>query len=192
MTLSYKNKLYVQIGVLGVLIAASAWGSLFLFGLITQAGTTLRDAQNELALLSIRQEQIATIAKEYEGARELFSPLKERLLPREERLRFIMLVEQLALEAGVLHEIGAADDAPVDGTAQGSSSLHFNITISGSFPSVLRFIYLLENSRYFTAVEKAQVMQGGGTMTQKKAVVASSPNDVKAQLTVKVYTRPTN
>lgn len=189
MTFSSKNKLYAQIGLFVALMGSNAWGSLFLFGLITQADTTLRDAQNELASLSIRQEQIATIAKEYDGAQEIFASLTDHLLPREERLRFIMLVEQLAQKAGVFHEISAADDAPAAGNVKSSSPLYFNIGISGSFPSVLRFMYLLENSRYFTAVEKVQVTQGGGLAAQKKEGVVSSPDDVKTQLTVKVYTQ---
>lgn len=188
MTLSYKNKLYIQIGILIALMGASAWGSLFLFGLITQADATLSDAQKELASLSIQQEQIASIAKEYESAYERFVPLEERLLPREERLRFIMLVEQLATKAGVFHEINAADDVPTAAT-KGASPLYFNITISGRFPNVLRFMYLLENSRYFSAVEKTQITQGAGPVAQKREGVASSPDDVRAQFTVKVYTK---
>lgn len=188
MTLSHKNKLYVQIGALVALMAAHAWGSLFLFGLITQADMALGDAQKELASLSIRQEQIVSIAKEYEGAQQLFAPLKEHLLLPKERLRFIMLVEQLAAEAGVLHEISAADEAPVAATAQGLPLLYFNITISGSFPNVLRFMYLLENSQYYSAIEKMQVTHGGSLAAQQKTGTAASPDDVKAQLTVKVYT----
>ena len=187
MTLSYKNKLYVQIGVLVALMVAHAWGGLFLFGLITQADTTVSDAQKELASLFIRQEQIISIAKEYEGARQLFAPLEERLLSREERLRFIMLVEQLAQKAGVFHEIGAADEEPIVSSAHGSPSLYFNIIISGNFPNVLRFMYFLENSRYYAAVEKAQITHSGGIAAQKKEGVIFSPNDVKAQLTVKAY-----
>ncbi len=189
MTLSYKNKLYIQIGILIALMGASAWGSLFLFGLITQADATLSDAQKELVSLSIQQEQIASIAKEYESAYERFAPLEERLLPREERLRFIILVEQLATEAGVFHEINAADDTPPPGTVKGASPLYFNITISGSFPNVLRFMYLLENSHYFSAVERAQITQGAGPSAQKKEGVVSSPDDVRAQFTVKAYTQ---
>lgn len=188
MTFSYKNRLYTQIGSLVALVGASAWASLFLFGLITQADATLSDAQKELASLSVRQEQIASLAKEYEGAYNLFAPLKERLLPREERLRFIMLVEQLAREAGVLHEISAADDALV-GTTQEAPLLFFNISVSGEFPSALRFIYLLEHSQYYLGVEKAQIVQGGGLAGRKREEVPVSPDDVKVQLSVKVYTR---
>lgn len=188
MTLSYKYKLYIQIGILIALMAASAWGSLFLFGLITKADATLYDAQKELASLSVRQEQITAIAKEYEGAHGLFAPLEDRLLPRADRLRFIMLVEDIAREAGVSHEITAADDAP-SGAAKEASPLYFNITVSGSFPSVLRFMYLLEHSQYYLGVEKAQIMQGGGIPGVKKAGAASFPDDVRAQMSVRVYTR---
>lgn len=188
MTFSYKNKLYMQIGSLGALIGVSAWASLFLFGLITQADATLSDAQKELASLSIRQEQIASLAKEYDGAHKLFAPQKERLLPREERLLFIMLVEQLAKEAGVLHEISAADDAPA-GTTKESLPIFFNISVSGEFPAALRFIYFLEYSQYYLGIEKAQIAQGGGLAGRKKGEVPASPDDVKVQLSVKVYTR---
>jgi len=187
MTLSYKNKLYIQIGALVAIIGTSAWGSVFLFGLITKAGTVLYDAQNELASLSVRQEQVASIAREYDVSRELFSPLEERLLPREERLLFIMLVEILAGEAGVSHEINAADDAPA--TAKDASPLYFNITVSGGFPDVARFMYLLEHSQYYLSIEKAQISQGGGPAGPKKNGIMASPDDVRAQLNVKVYTR---
>lgn len=188
MTLSYKNKLYIQIGSLIALMGASTWASLFLFGLITQAGATLSDAQKELASLSVRQEQIASLAKEYEGAHALFASLEERLLPREERLHFIMLVEQLAKEAGVLHEISTADDA-LAGTAREISPIFFNITVSGEFPAALRFIYLLEHSQYHVGVEKAHISQGGGLTGPRKEGLVSSADNVRVQLSVKVYTR---
>ena len=127
MTFSYKNKLYAQIGLLVALMGVNAWGSLFLFGFITRTNATLRDAHKELASLSVRQEQIASLAKEYDGAYELFTPLADRLLSREERLQFIMLVEQLAQEAGVSHEISAGDDVVSAGAAKESSPLYFNI-----------------------------------------------------------------
>lgn len=189
MTLSYKYKLYIQIGILIALMAASAWGSMFLFGLITQADGTLHDAQKELASLSVRQEQITAIAKEYEGAHALFASLEDRLLPRADRLQFIMLVEDLAREAGVLHEITAADDTLSGAAAKEASPLYFNITVSGGFPSVARFMYLLEHSQYYLGVEKAQIMQGGGIPGAKKAGAMSSPDDVRAQMSVRVYTR---
>ncbi|MCR4322760.1 MAG: hypothetical protein NUV61_01590 [Candidatus Azambacteria bacterium] len=179
----------MQIGILIGLMALSAWGSMFLFALITQADTLVGDAQKELASLSIRQEQITTIAKEYESAHALFAPLEERLLPREERLRFIMLVEGLAAEAGVVHEISTADDTSAASTEKALPVLYFNITLSGGFPNILRFIYLLEHSRYYLGVQKAQVIQGGGTAAPRKNGTMSSPDDVKAQLSIKVYTQ---
>lgn len=196
MNLSYKNKLYMQGGALVALLAASVWVSLFLFGLITQADATVSDSQKELASLSIRQEQIAAIAKEYEGMQQLFMPLEGRFLPPKERLRFIMLVEQLATDAGVLHEIEAVDEVPAGGAEQGGSianasgvpSLHFNINVFGDFPNALRFIYLLENSNYYLTVEKAQVMHSAGNAPKKEGVVLSQ-DSVKAQLVVKVYTQ---
>ena len=188
MTFSYKNKLYAQIGLLVALMGVNAWGSLFLFGFITRTNATLRDAHKELASLSVRQEQIASLAKEYDGAYELFTPLADRLLSREERLQFIMLVEQLAQEAGVSHEISAGDDVLPVGTAKEFSPLYFNIAVSGSFPNTLRFMYLLEHSRYYLGIEKAQIVLGGLASAKKEGTV-SSPDDVKMQLSVRVYTR---
>lgn len=192
MNISYRGKFYMYLGVTVCCVGGLVFLAWFLFGMITDADTRVLDAKRELLSLTMKQEQMGSITKEYETVRELLPALDDMLLPRSEKLEFIMLVEELAARAGVYHVIEAVDDvqtgkkdAPVPATTS------FNITVYGSFPHALQFMYLLESAKTYLSIERIQITNAGGGIPTvvNKEVVPLSKNDIKAQLSVKVYTR---
>lgn len=191
MSLSYRGKFYIYLGVTACCIGGLVFLAWFLFGMITDADTRVLDAKRELLALAMKQEQMGTITKEYETVRDLLPTLDDMLLPRSEKLQFIMLVEELAARAGVRHVIEAVDDAQTgkkDAPVLATTS--FNVTVYGSFPHALQFIYLLESAKTYLSIERAQIANaGGGVFGAKKDTSPLSKDDVKVQLSVKVYTR---
>lgn len=192
MNISYKGKFYTYLGVTACSVGGLVFLAWFLFGMITDEGMSILDAKRELASLTMKQEQIGTITKEYETVRDLLPSLDAMLLSRIEKLQFIMMVEDLAARAGVQHVIEAADDGQVGKKdAAVLPTTFFNITVYGSFPNVMRFMYLLETAQTYLSIDKLQITGAGSgaTMQVRKDAPPLSKNDVKAQLSVKVYAR---
>lgn len=192
MSLSYRGKFYVYLGVTICCVGGLVFLAWFLFGMITDAGTRILDAKRELASLTMKQAQMGAITKEYETVRDLLPMLDEMLLPRAEKLQFIMLVEELAARVGIHHVIEAVDDANTgkkDAPVPPTTS--FNITVYGSFPRTLQFMYLLESAKTYLSIERVQITNAGGSvpMQAQGDAIFLSKSDVKVQLSVKVYTR---
>lgn len=192
MNLSYRGKFYAYLGVTACCVGGLVFLSWVLFGMITDVGARIGNAKEELVSLTMKQEQIGTITKEYETVRDLLPALDAMLLPRAEKLRFIMMVEELAKRAGVQHAIEAAEDAPAGKKDAGApATSFFNITVYGGFPRALQFMYLLESAPVYLSIDKAQIGNAGGSASAQlgKDAPPLSKNDVKMQLSVKVYTR---
>lgn len=192
MNLSYRGKFYLYLGITICCVGGLIFLSWFLFGMIAKEGSRILDAKRELASLSMKREQIGMITKEYETVRDLLPALDAMLLPRTEKLQFIMMVEELAERVGVQHVIEAADDAPpAKKDAPVIPTTFFNITVYGSFPQALQFLYVLENAQTYLSVDKVQITNAGGSIGAQigKNILTLSKNDVKMQLSVKVYTR---
>ena len=192
MSISYKGKFYIYAGVTLCCIGALVFLAWFLFGMITDAGARILNAKREALSLVAKQEQMGMITKEYETVRDLLPALDDMLLARSEKLQFIIMVEDLATRAGVHHVIEAADDVQQEKKdASVPATTFFNITVYGSFPNVLRFMYLLESAETYLSIDKMQIAHAGsGAIGQRsKENVSLGKNDVKMQLSVKVYTR---
>lgn len=190
MSLSLKSKFSLQAAFLLCVFCGFVFLSWFLFGYVTEARDRVRAAQTELGQLDAEQRQISDISREHEEIAPLVPELESTLLPREDKLAFIMLVERLAQEAGVLHVIEAVSEETAKGaTRQQKESLVFNINVFGGFSSALRFMYFLENTHYYLTLEKVQITQGGVPPSSAGSGALPGKDDVKVQLSVRVYTQ---
>lgn len=172
-----------------------AW---LLFGYIAAAAAEVNAAQKELAQLDGEQRQASEMSKEYEEVKSSISSLDQLLLSGEDKLPFIMLVERLAQETSVTHVIEAVvESVPATFSQKDKSAprektrpaVIFNINVFGDFSRVFRFISLLENGPYYLTLETVQISRaaGSGSFSGIKGAPALEKDDVKAQLSVKVY-----
>lgn len=198
MNFSFKSRFYLE----GVVVVGALCGLVFLgwflFGRIVAAAQEVNAAQKELIQLEGEQRQISEISKEYEEVKNSLPALDQLLLSREDRLPFIVQVERLAEEASVTHVIEAvaeqasATSLQKDKDAGGKiqPAVVFNINIFGDFSYALHFISLLENGYYYLTVEKLQISRaaGSGSFAGIKGVPPPGKDDVKMQVSVKVYT----
>ncbi len=191
MSISAPQKFYMQTALLVCALFGFAYLGWFLFGRITAAAEAARAAQYELAQLDAQQRQISEIAKEYEEVKPNLPFLERLLLPREEKLPFIMLVERLVQETGIAHIIDTVEDVSASGgtKANGQNAIVFNINVRGEFSRVMRFVYLLENERYYLSLKKVSIARATEAVPILDANGAplSAKDAVKMQLSVKVY-----
>jgi outer membrane murein-binding lipoprotein Lpp len=178
-TISPENRFYLQMALLACALGGCLFLGWYVFGYVSEASAQVSEIQQELAQLEAEQKQVSQISREYEDAKQFIPELDRMLLEAHNKLAFIVLVERLAGSAGVAHVIEA-----VSGTEpQEQEGVAFNINVSGDFPSVLRFVYLLENSTYYLTMEKLHVTRGA------VGQAAGARDDVKAQLFLRVFAR---
>jgi len=173
MNLSSKNKIYFIVIFFLLVLAGLGLLSRFLFGLIVEEGNKIKTIQSESMSLNQQRSQINDISKEYENIKDTVSGLDQHLLKADDKLGFIILIEDLARRASVQHLLDISNNNE-------GEVIFSNINAFGSFSNVLKFIYLLENSNYYLSIEKIQLTGGSS---------ANSEDLVKAQMSVKVYTK---
>jgi len=183
--MSYKNKFYLHITIIILIFGGLVFGSWYLFGLISQtAEGKIQDLQKDLSLVDAQIKRANEIFEEYERAKESAPILDASLLKWEGRLQFIILVEQLAKQTGVSHEIEAIESGREEKLKNGENEILFNVNITGSFPQVLSFVYLLENSRYYLTVDRLRITRTAGARNQ---VTQQLSGEIKAQMLIKIY-----
>lgn len=191
MSFSVRHKLYIQAIAFVCALSGFAYLGWLLFGYITAAAEEAATAQKELAQLDAEQRQISEIAKEYEEVKPALPSLERLLLPREEKLSFIMLVERLVKEAGIAHIIDTVEDVSAASSAKtkGQDAVVFNINVRGEFSRVMRFAYLLENDQYYLTLEKIHITRATESvpLLDENGAPLSVKDAVKMQLSVKVY-----
>lgn len=168
------------------LIALCGFAAWYVFGLIITETDKIATLQSEQSFLDQQKGRLNEMTKNYESIKDLVPQLNSVLLDPNDKLKFIMLIEQLSTQTSVDHVIEA-----VGGTTSAKSTVTepiiFNINITGDFPNILKFIYTLENAPYYINIERVQ-LNGDGT---KFSFNQSSPGTggVKAQMLVKVYSK---
>ncbi len=182
--MSYKQKFYVHLAVILVMFGGLAFLGYFLFSLIVSSGDAITKSKEELALLLAKRNQIKDLSREYDTIKDAVPSLNAALLRKNDSLSFIVLVENLAAQTNVEHKIEAVvEDA---GTAKGGpAAALFNLNVTGAFGDVLKFIYLIENTKPFASILTLQLSIAGAS-AQNSTV--STGETVKAQTAIKVYT----
>jgi len=183
--MSYKHKFYLHVTIIILVLGGLAYGGWFLFGLVSQtAEGKIQELQKDLSLVDAQIKRANEIFEEYESAKESIPILDASLLDWEDRLKFIILVEQLVKQTGVSHEIEAVESEREQKVKSGENEILFNVNITGSFPQVLSFVYLLENSRYYLNIDRLRLTRliGAGSQSTQQLL-----GEIKAQMLIKIY-----
>ena len=184
MSLSAKNKLYITIVLTAALLAGGGFAVRFVFSLIVEGSEEVAKLQDEQWMIETQRNRLDDMTKSYESLKDDLPRLESVLLDPRDKLKFIMLVEQLSAKTAVDHVIEAVAEPSATGKekAPSADSVMFNINVAGDFPNVLKFIYSLESASYYINVEKVQLSEGS---VQGSAGAGA----VKAQMSVKAYSK---
>lgn len=192
--MTLKSKFYLEISVSVCIFLAFAWLGWFFFGMVDEEAQRITASQNDLAQLDAQQRQISDVSNQYNDAKNTLSRAEGLLLPEQDKLSFIKLVEQLSQETSVTHIINTVVEPSPDATSQSAArapGIVFNINVLGDFPNLLRFIYLLENGPYYVTLERVQMTGGAAapapSQAQDNSEAPQSKNPVAMQLSAKVF-----
>lgn len=172
MKLTLPQKFYLNIAIFFMVVAGLCFLPWYIFGLIIEEGNKIRSVQSETVTLNKQRARINELMKEYERVDESALQLELSLLSSSDKLKFILLIEELARDTNVEHMLDVAGADP--------EAAYFNISSFGSFSNVLKFIYLLENAPYYISIQKIQITKGSAK---------DGSNIVRAQMLIKVFTQ---
>lgn len=99
------------------------------------------------------------------------------ILPANEALKFIMLVESIAQNTNNQQEVIALNDAGEDGDGR---LLNFQINLRGNFPDLIKFLAYLENAPYYNKINSLQIQR----LAAKKP---AETNGINTVLKISVY-----
>ena len=188
--MSAKNKLYLTIVLMAALLAGGGFAVWFLLGLIAEGSEEIVKLQTEQRMIETQRNRLDDMTRNYESLKDSIPSIDSVLLDPLDKLKFIMLVEELSAKTSVEHviEAVAAPSASDKEKASGADSIMFNINVAGDFPNVIKFIYSLENSLYYVNIEKVQLGEGSAR-SSSSAQGPAGAGIVKAQMSVKVYSK---
>lgn len=123
--------------------------------------------------------------KDYQAMQSELNALPA-LLPSNEALKFIVLIEKFAQATNNRQEVSIVNNnesiasAKTAPTAKEAAKLQ--ISLRGSFPDLIKFVVYLENAPYYNNIKSLQAQR----LTQKENAGANS-GDVNTILNVSVY-----
>jgi len=101
MSLSAKNKLYITIVLTAALLAGGGFAVRFVFSLIVEGSEEVAKLQDEQWMIETQRNRLDDMTKSYESLKDDLPRLESVLLDPRDKLKFIMLVEQLSAKTAV-------------------------------------------------------------------------------------------
>lgn len=124
----------------------------------------IRQIKNDGVELSQKKQTIELLYQDWrilEESRQEYIKIENELnslpavLPPQEALKFIMLVENIAQSTDNRQEVSVVNGAEVEGGE--SQLLDFQINLRGSFPNLIKFLAYLENAPYYNEINSVQI-----------------------------------
>lgn len=173
--------------VMMAFLAGGGFAVWFVFGLIVGKSEEIVKLQAEQFTIEAQRNRLGDMTKNYESLKDFIPQLDSVLLDPSDKLKFIMLVEQLAAKTSVEHVIESVATPSASGKEKTlvAESIMFNINVAGDFSNVLKFIYTLESAPYYVNIEKIQLGEG----SVRSSSSGQGPGMVRAQMSVKVYSK---
>ncbi|MDI6603243.1 MAG: GspMb/PilO family protein [Patescibacteria group bacterium] len=100
---------------------------------------------------------------------------------------FILFLEKISQDSGLSLKISSG--LPLKTEKDSWPSLSFQLNLAGSFPNLVKFLEKLESNLYLIEIQNLTITRLSETELKSKEFEIYSLGDVKASLSIKVYTR---
>lgn len=126
----------------------------------------IRQIKNDGLELSEKKQNIELLYQDWrilESSRQEYIKIENELnslpaiLPPDEALKFIMLIESIAQSTNNQQEVSAISGAGDKKEKEADQPLDFQITLRGSFPDLIKFLAYLENAPYYNEINSVQI-----------------------------------
>lgn len=155
-----KTKIYI-FSIIGVLILAIVIFLVIplLVSKIKSASVSLAQQKEAFNNLEVKQRNFYEFNREYQQIKPDLGKIESAFIEEEKILDFIVALENIAKQSGNKYEIKVIERL-AGGTEQGGAkSINFQISLKGSYPSLVRFLVSLEGMPYMNKVATLQIQR---------------------------------
>jgi len=192
MNLTVKNKFYLNIVLLVLILGGMAFGAWYSFGLVNQESQNLTNYKKELSQIENKRAKVLEASDSYANLKASILKLDDAILQNDNELKFIVLAEDLANKYGLNEEIKISQTGqPKKGKQQEpEDAVYFQLELSGSFAGVLSFIEEIQNAKYFSDIQNVSLQRVSAAIGVQggKNEFPVYQGDVKASITIRVPT----
>lgn len=181
------KKIYISLTALGFLtVILIAFFICPLFKEIKRGSAELVSQKENLVSLEVKIKNIKEFEALYPDLKPNLEKIDALFVDREVPVEFISFLEKLSADCGLDFSLslGSQKKAAEDPRL----SLNFQINLDGTFLNLSKFLEKLESSPYLIEIQEIAVnkLERAGV---KKEAEESAVSNVKAALSVKVYTK---
>ena len=144
----------------------------------------IKGEKEEIAILEEKTKNIENFREFYQEKEENFKKLDNIFVNQEVPVDFINFLEKVSQVARISLKI-----SPTTPTKDPWPSLGFQLNSVGSFPDFLKFLAKLESAPYLIEIQDLTINKLTETELQSEEFKKLSPGSVKANLSIKVYTK---
>ena len=146
------TKIIATIG--GVLLLASVGACVLFFYTVTEQRVLLQNKVSERAIAKARHSSLTELTKTLEDTKSARESLISRILSENGVVDFLTLIESIEKEQGVQIK---TDSLTVEPISEVFEKLVINISVSGSYASVVQVLKLLEHLPYQSSIRKTSI-----------------------------------
>jgi hypothetical protein len=193
--MSPSKKIIISFAVFGVLVMIiAAFGIYPFFMRIKDDSEEIVKQRQALAEFFSKDKNLKDFQKLYREQKINFLKIENLLIDSEEPINFIEFLEREAANLGLF--LSLTPGAFRQEKADPWPSLGFQLTLTGSFPSFLKFLNKLEAAPYLIEVSGLNIKRlsekeiKGAQEAGKSEFLYLSPGDISASLSIKVFAKP--
>lgn len=183
----------------------------FVFQEISQAQSLYIEKQKELAGLENKQKQIAHLREELEKISENKAEVLASLIVRDDALKVIERIEDVARKGGLLHEVNLLGEVTKEGidrellairrSRSGGKeeameavlnklpNISFQVNLTGDYSGIIRFLEGIGTLPYYTQIEQFELAGKKPKIVGEAGEGAEKISAIEAKINLSVFTR---
>ena len=186
MPISPKQKIYLMLFLTIILIAGLVFlGVCPLFNKIKLTSVKIQEKQALLLSFDEQENYIIRLQREYSEVKEKIPLISVNFLTRDEPIKFITFLEDIADKTSSRLEINVLDSEP--------EFLSFQLIVENRFQGLMNFLAYLENTGYYIDVISMNIerFEAKEKNFSKRTIEreSASNGEVRATFQIKVYTK---
>jgi len=177
--------IFIGFGV--ILLIAILFGIYPLLKGIKERSEQVSETKKEIISFDKNKGEGGQIEKIYKDLEPDLKKANQLFVDPEVPIDFIKFLEDTGKNSGVSVEISSgATSSLKEKTKEKWNSIEFQIKLLGYFPEILRFIKKIETGPYLIEIQSLNIQKSNTGFLKEELSV---PGDIKASLTIKVFTK---
>lgn len=173
-----KKKIYITFGIFAVIALILIVFSIYLFKEIIKKSDELSFGKNRVAVLQKEFSDIEKFEKEYGNYRPNLERIDSLFVDSNNPVVFIEFLEKIASDCKLNLNVS------VPSFKQGEAVIigNFQISLTGSFPGIIKFIEIIENGPYLIQIKNLKI--GKNQDAEKK-----NTNQLNSVFSIQVFAK---